>query len=314
MSFDLVTFGETMASIRAAGLVRDGGAMTMTLGGAESNVAIGLARLGHRVRWAGRLGADEVGAFAVKTLRGEGVDIDAVTIDPSRPTGLLLIEKRAADVSRVAYYRAGSAGSAIEPADLAGCFDASTRLLHLTGITPALSSSAAEASLWAARRARELGVLVSFDVNYRAALWGRDAASPLLAELAGLATVVFASEDELGMIAPGDTEDEAVRSLLAGAADQVVVTRGGDGASAWSRTENATLPARRVTVVDTIGAGDAFTAGYLSALLDGEHLAARLDRGTVLGAFAVSAAGDWQALPRRDELGLLDRGSGSTIR
>ena len=316
MGFDVVTFGETMGSIRAAGLLRHGGAMSMSLGGAETNVAIGLARLGHSVRWGGRLGSDDVGAFALRTLRSEGVDTATVNLDPARATGLLLIERRVADISRVAYYRANSAGSAVGVPDVDGSFDASTRVLHLTGITPALSPSAAEATLWAAQRARELGVLVSLDVNYRGALWARDVAAVTLRRLAALADIVFASDDELEMVAPESHGDEraAVRTLLDGGAQQVVVTRGGDGASAWTLDETAACAAREVRVVDTIGAGDAFTAGYLSALLDGLPLADRLDRGAVLGAFAVSASGDWESLPRRDELHLIDHVAGATIR
>jgi len=314
MAFDVVTFGETMGSIRSAGLLRHGGAMSMSLGGAESNVAIGLARLGHTVRWGGRLGADDVGAFALRTLRSEGVDTATVVRDPDRATGILLIEKRVADISRVAYYRAFSAGSAVEAADVRESFDASTRVLHLTGITPALSESAAEAALWAAGRARELGVLVSFDVNYRARLWSPDAARTTLAAIAALADVVFASDDELHLIAAGDDEASRVRVLLDGGVREVVLTRGGDGSAVFTATESAASAARSVAVVDTIGAGDAFTAGYLSALLDGLPLADRLDRGAVLGAFAVSASGDWESLPLRSELALLDHAAGTTLR
>lgn len=314
MGFDVVTFGETMGSIRAAGLLRHGGAMSMSLGGAESNVAIGLARLGHSVRWGGRLGGDDIGAFALRTLRAEGVDTASVTVDDTRATGILLVEKRVGDLSRVAYYRAFSAGSAVEVADVRDLFDASTRVLHLTGITPALSDSAAEAALWAVRRARELGVLVSFDVNYRGRLWNRDAAAAVLGEIAALADVVFASDDELHLVAAGDDEESRVRTLLDGGVREVVVTRGGDGSAVFTRAEHAASAARSVTVVDTIGAGDAFTAGYLSALLDGLPLADRLDRGSVLGAFAVSAAGDWESLPLRSELGLLDHVAGTTLR
>lgn len=310
----VVTFGETMGSIRAAGLLRFGGAMSMTLGGAETNVAIGLARLGHPVRWVGRLGDDEVGAFALRMLRAEQVDTGRVTLDATRPTGIMLVERRIADIARVTYYRAGSAGSVLSIADLDGAFDAGTRILHLTGITPALSPSAAEAALWAARTARALGLTVSFDVNYRAALWGRDAASAVLTELAGLANIVFASDDELPLVTAGETEGAAAQALLDAGVDEVVVKRGADGATAWHATESISAPARRVTVVDTIGAGDAFTAGYLSALLDGLPIADRLDRAVVLGAFAVSAPGDWEALPTRAELGLIDRVPGSTVR
>ncbi|HEV7813373.1 MAG TPA: sugar kinase [Leifsonia sp.] len=311
---DVVTFGESMGSIRAAGLLRFGGTMNMTMGGAESNVAIGLARLGHAVRWVGRLGDDEVGEYVLRMLRAESVDTERVTLDTARRTGLMLVEKRLPDIARVAYYRAGSAGSALGIPDLDGAFDASTRILHVTGITPALSPSAAEAALWAVRTAKELGVLVSFDVNYRAALWSREAASAVLTELARAADIVFASDDELSLVADGETEEHAAQALLAAGVDQVVVKRGADGAIAWHGTQSTSVPARKVAAVDTIGAGDAFTAGYLSALLDGENVAARLDRGAVLGAFAVSAAADWEASPTRRELSMLDHAPGSTLR
>lgn len=303
-----------MGSIRSAGLLRLGGAMSMGIGGAESNVAIGLARLGHTVSWASRLGNDEIGQLVLRTLRAEGVDTRSVAFDGARPTGMMFIERRIAGISRVAYYRSGSAASALEPHDLAGVLRDGIRMLHVTGITPALSASAAATTEWAVDRAKELGATVSFDVNFRAALWGRAAAAEVLGRLARKATVVFASDDELALVADGETERDAAQSLLEAGVAEVVVKRGGDGAIAWAGTDGIAVPARAVTVVDTIGAGDAFTAGYLSARLDGDDIAARLDRGAILGAFAVSAAGDWEALPRRDELGLLGYGHGATIR
>lgn len=200
---DVVTFGEALGSIRATGMLRHGGPMSLSLAGAESNVAIGLARLGHSVRWVGRLGADEVGALATRELTAEGIVLDRVVIDPTRPTGIMLVEKRIAEISRVAYYRAGSAAAALTETDLRGSFDASTRVLHISGITPALSPSAAEATLWAARTARELGVTVSLDINYRSALWPRADAEPVLRGLVQYAHIVFASDDELSLVEVG---------------------------------------------------------------------------------------------------------------
>lgn len=313
----VLTFGETMASIRTGGLLRNGGgAMAMSLAGAETNVAIGLARLGHTVRWAGRLGNDEVGTFALRTLRAENVFTDAVVTDRERPTGLMLLERRIADVSRASYYRAGSAGSALAIADVRAALQATPRILHLTGITPALSANAAETALWAANEARELGILVSFDVNYRSKLWDRDVAGAVLRKLAGLADVVIASDDELSLVAPEATADEGagVRALQAWGVGHVIIKRGAEGASGWAEGTRNDQPALPVPVVDTVGAGDAFTAGYLSGVLDDLPLDARLHRAAVLGAFAVAGAGDWENLPSRDELGLLDQAAGSTIR
>ena len=312
---DVVTLGETMVSLRATTPLRLGGTLTMTMAGAESNVAIGLARLGHNVRWAGRLGADEVGAYILRTLRAESVAVDTVAIDRHRPTGLMLAERRVADLSRVSYYRAGSAGSALTVADATACLAEAPRILHLTGITPALSGSAAEAVAHAVRLARDAGVLVSVDVNYRSKLWTREAASPVLAELVRSAQVVIASEDEVPLLVTGPTsEGAAAEQLAATGVGHLVITRGSRGATVWHDGAPHHVPAVVVGVRDTIGAGDALTAGYLSGLLDGLGPAAALHRGTVTAAFAVAAVGDWEGLPTRDELCLLDADAGATLR
>ncbi|GAA2177039.1 sugar kinase [Arthrobacter parietis] len=312
----VLTFGETMGSIRAAGLVRHGGAMSMSLGGAESNVAIGLARLGHSVRWVGRLGKDEVGKFALRTLCAEGVLTDAVVHDAHRPTGLMLLEKRIADVSRAAYYRAGSAGSALSFEDLAPALDAEPSILHFTGITPALSASASKAAVQAAETARERGITVSFDVNYRAKLWDREDAAEALSVLAGLADIVIASEDEIDLLGSSSAhapEAELVDGLHARGVRDIIIKRGAEGATAYTADGACHCDAIKVPVVDTVGAGDAFTAGYLSAVLDWETLEERLHRGVTLGAFAVAATGDWENLPARNELSLISS-AGTTIR
>ena len=312
---DVVTLGETMVSLRTGTPLRLGGTLAMTVAGAESNVAIGLARLGHTVRWGGRVGADEVGAFILRTLRAESVTVDTVVVDATRPTGLMLAERRVADISRVSYYRAGSAGSALAPADAVACLAGTPRILHLTGITPALSGSAAKAVVTAVELARHAGTLVSVDVNYRSSLWGPREARLVLSELVRGADIVIASEDELGFVVT-DPKDEsaAAEELATSGVSQLVIKRGARGATVWyeGRAHHAT--AVTVTVLDTIGAGDAFTAGYLSGVLDGLSPAVALHRGTVTGAFAVAVVGDWEGLPTRAELSLLETEAGSTVR
>jgi 2-dehydro-3-deoxygluconokinase len=312
---DVATLGETMVSLRTGTPLRLGGTMTMTMAGAESNVAIGLARLGHTVRWGGRVGADEVGAFILRTLRAESVAVDTVVVDARRPTGLMLAERRVADISRVSYYRAGSAGSALTPADAAACLADPPRILHLSGITPALSESAAEAAGTAVELARRAGALVSVDLNYRASLWTPREARSVLSELVRGAHIVIASEDELGLVVK-DPEDEpaAASELAESGVSQLVIKRGARGATLWHQGVAHHAAAVPVTVRDTIGAGDAFTAGYLSGVLDGVGPVPALHRGTVVAAFAVAGFGDWEGLPARDELSLLDAEAGSTVR
>lgn len=322
MTVDLLTFGESMVSLRSAGPLVSGGSLDMQVAGAESNVAIGVTRLGHTAAWAGVVGADPHGQFIVKQLRGEGVQLHH-HVHPERSTGVMFLEQRTADLSRAFYYRAGSAGSTISRSQVDAVLDAGARILHLTGITAALSPEARDAVEYAAERAAAEGTVVSLDVNYRSKLWSRDQAQAVLAPLARHATIVIASDDELDLIAPPpkgtaaasphDEAGAAARLLGLGVSD-VVVKRGAAGAGVYTAEGHLDAPAIAVTSVDTVGAGDAFTAGYLSALLDGEGVAGRLHRGILAGAFAASTRGDWAGLPCADELSLLDAARGSTQR
>ncbi|MFE0460339.1 sugar kinase [Kitasatospora sp. NPDC058965] len=314
---EVVTVGETMAALRATGAIRLGAPMELSVAGAESNVAIGLARLGHAVGWAGRVGDDEFGQLVLRTLRAERVDVSHARIDrEARPTGLLTREDRVGDLVRVLYHRAGSAGSALRAEDVRQALVPGLRVLHLTGITPALGRTAADAVRAAAERARELGATVCFDVNYRARLWSPEQARAALRPLAGHADLLVASADELHLVAadPGHDEATAVASLLAEGRREVVITRGGDGASVTGVHGTVHAAARPVPVRDVVGAGDAFVAGYLSGLLDGLTPADRLHRATTTAAFAVATRGDWEGLPTRADLPLLDRPAGTTLR
>ncbi|MGW0369682.1 sugar kinase [Streptomyces coeruleorubidus] len=306
-----------MAALRARGALRLGGSLGLSVAGAESNVAIGLARLGHRVRWAGRVGADELGALVLRTLRAEDIDTGhAVTDDTGRPTGLLLTEPRLGTLTRVSYYRAGSAGSAVSPADVLPALAPGTRVLHLTGITPALGPSAAEAALTAAATAHESGITVCLDVNYRSRLWSADQARTALRPMLAHVDLLIASEDELPLVLerPAADEPEAVDSIVSAGVREVVVKRGARGATSFTADGASDCAARQVDAVDLVGAGDAFVAGYLSGLLDGADIPARLHRAVTTAAFAVATRGDWEGLPARDELGLFDQPDGTTIR
>lgn len=304
---DVVTFGESMAAFRGDGPLRLGGTMQLSVAGAESNVAIGLARLGHSVRWVGRVGNDEFGELIRRTLTAEGISAHAIT-DPGRPTGLIVFETRLADLVRVHYYRSGSAGSAVCAADVLDALVPGVRVLHVTGVTAALGDEAAKAVQAATQHAHQLGILVSLDINYRSRLWNLEAARQTLRSLMPAVDVVFASDDELQIVAPHPGSDTATTAgeLIAEGIQTVIVKRGDEGAMAYVRDRTVTAPARKVRAIDVVGAGDAFVAGYLSGTLDNLDVTARLERATALGAFAVASRGDWEGLPTRDELYLLD--------
>jgi 2-dehydro-3-deoxygluconokinase len=312
----LLAVGETMALLTAAevGRLRHASALTLGVAGAESNVAIGARRLGCPAAWVGRVGEDELGELVVSRIRAEGVDVGGVVRDPGAPTSLMLKERRTADMVRVLYYRRNGPGSRLQPADLDPAQVAAAGLLHVTGITPALGDSALATIDHAIELARAAGVPVSFDCNYRSALWPPDRAAAVCRDLAARADIVFAGDDEAELLGlEGDPADLA-RGLAALATGHAVVKLGPRGAVAAVDGQVHHVDGLRVQAVDPVGAGDAFVAGYLAETLAGRPVPERLATAAACGAFAVTVPGDWEGLPSRDELDALGARPGTVQR
>lgn len=308
----VTTLGEALAVMDplSKGPLRHVGLFEKHLGGAEFNVAVGLSRLGHGVGWAGRLGADEFGEEILAFARGEGVDVSRAYLDPVAPTGLYFKEWRAMGQLRVHYYRAGSAASRMRFDGLDVEYLLSGEILHLTGITAALSEGCHDLIDRLISAANERGTTVSFDLNVRwALLEGRDPAE-VLGPLAARADLLFLSRDEaellLGGGDPGHVR-EARRDLRAA----TVVVHGADGAFAVEEAGVCEMASYPVDVVDTVGAGDAFVAGYLSGRLRGWNTEECLDLANACGACAVTVPGDLKGLPTEEEALALRRGLGS---
>jgi len=300
----LVTLGETMGIVRTATGLEQAHDARIGIGGAESNVAIGFARLGGEATWIGRVGNDGLGRRVLREIRAEGVHTLAA-IDESAPTGLLIKETPVPDRTRVTYYRAGNAGSRLNVADVYPAVIQAAGILHVTGITPGLSTTASEA-VDAALAAAKGTVPVSFDVNHRDGVWqGRDPKAAYI-RLAERAAVVFAGDREAALLVGEAEPAELARRIAKLGAHQVVIKLGDRGSVALIDGKLHTVPAIRVRAVDTVGAGDAFVAGYLHALLAGRPAAERLDLATRCGAFACLGAGDWESSPRTADLALLD--------
>ena len=318
---DVVALGESMVTFLPGrpGRLADVPSFDRGIGGAESNVACGLAAAGFAVRWVSRVGVDGFGDHLVETIGGYGVDVSAVGRDPSRPTGVYFrtAGERGSDGHEVAYYRAGSAASAMSVANVDLSVVRAGRVLHLSGITAALSSECLEL-------VRELMTpapgrpLVSFDVNHRAGLW-RDAEGPrVLLELARGADIVFVGEDEAEE-AWGVTGGPAEIRAVLPEPSVLVVKQGGRGATAFvsgaaerglvaqfpaplgglQSASSVFVPALSVDVVATTGAGDAFAAGFLSATLRELPLRDRLRHGHLWAAAALTAPGDLAPPPSR---------------
>ncbi|MET8683795.1 sugar kinase [Streptomyces sp. NPDC004732] len=318
---DVVALGESMVTFLPArpGRLADVPSFDRGIGGAESNVACALAAAGHTVRWVSRVGADGFGDHLVETIGSYGVDTSAVGRDPHRPTGIYFrtADDRDTDAHEVVYYRAGSAASAMSPGSVDEDALAAGRILHLSGITPALSADclALVRHLCARRDDRPL---VSFDVNHRPGLWKGAAAGPdVLLDLARGADLVFVGEDEAAAAWGLTGGPDAIRAALPEPAT-LVVKQGSRGATVHAHGEDPVFQAAlRVDVVAPVGAGDAFAAGFLSATLRGLPAAHRLRHGHLMAAAALTVPGDLAPPPARahaDRLAALDDAAWETLR
>ncbi|WP_307818379.1 sugar kinase [Streptomyces sp. MBT62] len=301
---DVVCVGETMAVLGPSdgGPLADQRALALGVGGAESNVACALAGLGHRAAWLSRVGDDPFGRRVLADLAGRGVDVSAVQTDPDRLTGVYFKDPGPTG-TRTYYYRRDSAAAAMDVGLADHPLLRGARVLHLSGITAALSDSCAELVTHLVSRRTVAGPFVSFDVNHRPALWRRHphAAAPALLELARGADLVFVGRDEAESLWGTRTAGE-IRELL-GPGRALVVKDAGHGATAYGTDGAETfVPTPATRIVERVGAGDAFAAGCLSALLEGRTPTHGLRLGHLLAAATLSTREDVPAVLTRDTL------------
>ncbi|QKJ85029.1 2-dehydro-3-deoxygluconokinase [Paramixta manurensis] len=308
-TLDAVTIGEAMAMFiaRETGDLAAAECFTKRVAGAELNVAIGLARLGLKVGWVSRVGNDSFGRFVRQQLEKEGVDHQQVTVDNRYATAFQL-KSKVEDGSdpQVEYFRKGSAGSHLSPDDFDYDYFGAARHLHLSGVAAALSGSSLELLKLAAKEMRSRGKSLSFDPNLRPVLWpSQREMVKQLNLLAAYADWVMPGIEE-GKILTGFSQPEAMADFwLDKGVKAVIIKTGCDGA--WYKTaegETGQVAAIRVdNVVDTVGAGDGFAVGVISALLEGKSLPQAIMRGNKIGSLAIQVTGDSEGLPTRSELG-----------
>jgi len=307
----VVTVGEAMGVVTndRPGPLDSARAHTLSFGGAESNVAIGLVRLGARASWVSLLGDDPLGDLITRELRAEGVAVHAPRRS-DRPTGIMHKHRRTTGMATVSFWRAESAASRLAPTDVPDALLATADVVHLTGILAGLGPDSLACAQDTARRARAVGTRVSFDVNHRTSLWrGRDARAAYR-DLAAAADVLFAGEEEAAILVGAGTPGELAERLRALGPREVVIKRGAAGAFADDGVDRLDLPAVTVDAVDTVGAGDAFVAGYLSLRSEETTLAERAQRAVAAGAFACLSSGDWEGAPTAAELARLGEAEG----
>ena len=303
---DLVTFGESMVVFnpQSNGPLRYVNTFEKTVGGAESNVATALAKLNHTVGWFSKLSNDEFGRYLISTIRGEGVDTSRVILDENNSTGIIFKEYYQRSNPNVYYYRKNSAASTISPDDIDEEYIKSAKILHLTGITPVLSESAREAVYKAIEIAKANDVLISFDPNVRLKLWTVDEAKKVLIDIANKADIIMPGLDEAELLLGITDKDEVCDYFLNKNAKIVAVKLGADGCYIKTKDQSYLAPGYDVSdmIVDTVGAGDGFAAGFLCGYLDNLSLKEIGEYANGMGAMATLSSGDMTGYPYFDQL------------
>jgi len=302
---DVVTLGETMVLFEPFqdGRMQYSDNFRKSIGGAESNVAIGLSKLGHRAAWISRFGQDPFGRYIYSYLKGEGVDVDHVVFDEEYRTGVYFKETGGFNQTNIFYYRNETAASKLQPEDIAGEMIAQAKYLHISGITSALSENCHETVMHVIELAKKSNVKIIFDPNIRQSLWNEERFIPTLKQILKHATYFLPGKDELSSLYPNMEEGKIIDSILDDGVEAVILKNGKYGASYHTKKEQKIVhgfPNEKVK--DPVGAGDGFAAGFTSGLLDDLSLKESVRRGNLIGSMVTMVQGDCEGLPYRGEM------------
>lgn len=307
MSIDVVTFGEAMMLLVAdqPGPLERVQVFSKRTAGAETNVAIGLARLGLHVGWCSRLGTDSMGRYLLQSIQAEGIDCSHVVCDATQRTGFMIKGRvEGGGDPEVEYHRKGSAASFFQPEDIDLSWLVSARHLHATGIFAALSPNCLASAVASMKSMRQHGKTISFDPNLRPSLWASEALMrETINSLAFHADWVLPGIEEGKLLTGQDTPEGIAKFYLDAGVSLVVIKLGAEGAY-WATAQDAAyvsgFPVEKV--IDTVGAGDGFASGVISGMLEGISVRDAVRRGAWIGARAVQFLGDTEGLPTRAQL------------
>lgn len=309
--FDLTALGEVMLrhSVPSGERLDTAARLDIRPAGAEANVAVALSQLDRCCGWVGALPDHALGRLVLRHLRAARVNVDGVIQCAEGRLGTYYIEFAVPPRPvQVIYDRAHSCTASLSPEQIDWGYLLDTRLLHITGITPALSESCLRVADEAVRRARDAGVPVSVDVNYRARLWTANHAKAALTPLVESADLLFCSRQDANRVfgISGDPEHVVRKLAEKSRAAAVIVTLGKDGAVAWDGEHIHHAPAVPVRILDRLGAGDALAAGVIHGWLD-HDVGRGLQYGVAMAAMALSQHGDFLVTSRAELLSLVDR-------
>lgn len=302
---EVVTIGETMVlfSPTCTGSLQYVNYFQKQVGGAESNFAIGIVRLGHTAGWISKVGDDPFGKYLVSFIRGEGVDTSRVRVDNEAPTAVYFKEFHEMRNPKVYYYRTGSAASRMRPEDLDEDYMSKAKILHITGITPALSTSAKETVYKSIEIARKHNLTISFDPNIRKKLWSEEECRNTILDIAGKVDIIMPGIEEARFLLGEGSPEDYCRKFLGMGIKTVAMKMGKDGCVVAEKDIIQRVHGRVIdNIVDPVGAGDGFDAGFITGILNGWDIIECAKLANDVGAFVVTVNGDVEGLPTMEEV------------
>lgn len=312
--FDVITLGEAMIAFHpsSTGPLKFVHSFEKRIGGAELNLAIGCSRLGLKTGWISRLGNDEFGIYIRNFARGEGVDVSQVEFVDGYPTSLNFKEIAEDGRVRTFFYRDKSPTLTLEPDDLDEAYFKNAKILHLTGIYPAIHQKNIPVFERAIELAKKHGLQISFDPNIRLRMWSKEEARDTLTKILPHVDILLAGDEEMDILIGESDPYVIIEKMKEMGISFIGIKQGDKGSVGYYNGEIIDAPPVKATrVVDTVGAGDGFNVGVIYGLLKGWSLEKTLTLANTIGSIVVSVVGDNEGLPYLEEvqerMGLIER-------
>ena len=292
---DVITIGDAMVAMcpKEKGPILFCNTFERKIGGAELNVAIGCARLGLKSGWISRLGQDDFGKHILKTVRGEGIDTSQIELVEGYQTSVYFREVMANGDSRSFYYREKSPTSTMTAESLDENYFRNSKVLHITGVFPSINDNNKEILLKAVELAKKNNLLISFDPNIRLKMWTKSQAREFINKFLSEVDILLVGDEEISILIDEEDTNEAIKKFHDMGIDKVVVKRGAKGAIGSDGSNIYDVAAiKPKALIDTVGAGDGFAAGFLSAYLKGDSFEESIEFANAVGSLVVGIEGD----------------------
>lgn len=302
---DVITIGDAMIAMcpQEKGPIIFCDTFKRKTGGAELNVAIGCARLGLKSGWISRLGNDDFGRYILKTVRGEDIDTSEVELVDGHPTSVYFREVLSDGSSRSFYYRENSPTSTMKSEELNEEYFKQSKVLHITGVFPSITKNNQEIILEAVKLAKKHNLTVSFDPNIRLKMWTKEEAKAYIEKLLPDVDILLVGDEEIEILLGETTMEDAIKTFHGYGIDKVIVKKGAKGALGSDGKNVYEVDAiKPKALVDTVGAGDGFAAGFLTAFCEGKTLEECVKFANAVGSLVVGVEGDNEGLPNYEDV------------